>query len=184
VNALAKPEVGKFLNDHFVSAFQKISSFRIANGQKQGGNVASYFCTPDGRVLHAIAGPVDARVLLREARWVVETWKLAQLQSGQDENSGTFKSAWRKAHVERLHLGYGVNPTHLNLPTYDQAAVLSSALDRPVSARGNRPLDNQAKVHRLLAFQPLVRLEQVYALVFERVLNQELVTIPVVEQGG
>ena len=28
---------------------------------KNGGNVASYFCTPDGRVIHAVTGPVPAR---------------------------------------------------------------------------------------------------------------------------
>jgi hypothetical protein len=48
-----------------------VGTFRIVNGQKQGGNVASYFCTPDGRVLHLIAGPVDGDTLIREARWVV-----------------------------------------------------------------------------------------------------------------
>ena len=53
--------MGDYLNRHFVSAFQKVATFQIVNGaQKQGGNVASYFCTPEGRVLHAIAGPVDA----------------------------------------------------------------------------------------------------------------------------
>ena len=39
-----------------MSAFQKVGTFRISNGQKQGGNVASYFCTPDGQVLHLLAG--------------------------------------------------------------------------------------------------------------------------------
>ena len=52
MNALANPEVGKYLNEYFVSSFQKVGTFRIVNGQKQGGNVASYFCAPDGRVLH------------------------------------------------------------------------------------------------------------------------------------
>ena len=73
MNALANPEVGKYLNESFVCSFQKVATFRIVNGQKQGGNVASYFCAPDGRVLHVVAGPVDAPTLLREARWVVET---------------------------------------------------------------------------------------------------------------
>ena len=46
---------------------------QIVGKAKQGGNVATYFCAPDGRVLHAIAGPVDAGTMLREAKWVVET---------------------------------------------------------------------------------------------------------------
>ena len=78
MGALANAEVGKYLNANFVSSFQKVATFRIvAGGQKQGGNVASYFCAPDGRVLHVVAGPVDAGTLLREARWVVETTKKA-----------------------------------------------------------------------------------------------------------
>ena len=44
MNALADPAAGKYLNEYFVSSFQKVATFRIADGQKQGGNVASYFC--------------------------------------------------------------------------------------------------------------------------------------------
>ena len=40
---------------------------------KQGGNVASYFLTPDGRVLGAALGAVDAETFLEEARWALET---------------------------------------------------------------------------------------------------------------
>ena len=69
---MAKEKVGKYVNTHFVSAFQKVATFQINGNQKQGGNVASYFCAPDGRVLHVVAGPVDAGTLLREAKWVVE----------------------------------------------------------------------------------------------------------------
>ena len=70
MNALANPEVGKYVNEHFVSAFQKVATFKIVNGQKQGGNVAAYFCAPDGRVtadanpngsLRSIAGIANAR---------------------------------------------------------------------------------------------------------------------------
>ena len=39
---------------------------------KNGGNVASYFCTPDGRVIHAVTGPVAADELLTAARWAVD----------------------------------------------------------------------------------------------------------------
>ena len=39
---------------------------------KNGGNVASYFCTPDGRVIHAVTGPVPAEELLAAARWAVD----------------------------------------------------------------------------------------------------------------
>ena len=65
MNALANEEVGKYFNENFVSSYQKVATFKIVDGQKQGGNVASYFCAPDGRVLHVVAGPVDAATLLR-----------------------------------------------------------------------------------------------------------------------
>src|SRR5262249_43210333 len=39
--------------------------------QKTGGNVASYFCEPDGRVIQALSGPAPAKELLEEARWAV-----------------------------------------------------------------------------------------------------------------
>src|SRR5207302_8982815 len=74
--------------------------------RKQGGNVASYFCAPDGRVLHVVAGPVDAPTLLREAKWVVETTRKALAESKDD--GGKFKAYFRKAHAERLRTEYGL----------------------------------------------------------------------------
>jgi len=106
VNALASPEVGKYLNEYFCSSFQKVATFKIVGGQKQGGNVASYFCAPDGRVLHIVAGPVDANTLLHEAKWVVETTKKAMEDS--KGNGGSFKAYFRKAHAERLKNEHGL----------------------------------------------------------------------------
>ena len=100
MRALSNDAVVDYLNQHFVCSFQKVGNFRIVNGQKQGGNVASYFTLDDGSVLHALAGPVDAGTLLREARWVVETRKLAIMTSHGD--TAKYKAAWRKAHAERL----------------------------------------------------------------------------------
>jgi len=118
VNALANPEVGKYLEKYFVSSFQRVGTFRIVGKQKQGGNVASYFCAPDGRVLHAIAGPVDAQTLLREAKWVVGT-----AQKGIETSKGdgaAFKAFLRKAHAEKLKNedGLVVEPV-----TYDPPAA-------------------------------------------------------------
>jgi hypothetical protein len=106
VNALASPEVGKYLNEYFACSFQKVATFRIVGAQKQGGNVASYFCAPDGRVLHVVAGPVDAATMLREARWVVETTRKAMKAAGND--GAAFKAYFRKAHAERLRTEYGL----------------------------------------------------------------------------
>ena len=106
MNALANPEVGKYLNEYFVSSFQKVATFRIVNGAKQGGNVAAYFCAPDGRVLHVVAGPVDAGTLLREAKWVVQTAKSAITASKGD--GGQFKAIFRQAHADRLRREHGL----------------------------------------------------------------------------
>ena len=117
MNALASPEVGKFLNENFVSSFQKVATFRIVGKQKQGGNVAAYFCAPDGRVLHVVAGPVNADQFLREARWVVETTERAMKEARND--GAAFKAIFRKAHAERLRTEHGlvVQPV-----TYDPPA--------------------------------------------------------------
>ena len=116
MNALASPEVGKFINQHFVSSFQKVATFQIVNGQKQGGNVAAYFCAADGRVLNAVAGPVDAGTLLREAQWVVESVKKALEES--QRTSASFKALFRQWHARRLREEHGlvVEPVTFDAP--------------------------------------------------------------------
>ena len=107
MNALANPQVGEYLNAHFTSAFQKVGTFRIVNGQKQGGNVAAYFCAPDGRVLHVVAGPVDAATMLREARWVVET--VQRILDEVKTKGGSFKVKMREAHAAKLRQESGIS---------------------------------------------------------------------------
>lgn len=106
MNALANPEVGKYIDTYFCSSFQRVATFKIVGKQKQGGNVASYFCAPDGRVLHVIPGPVDAGTLLREAKWVVETAKKA-IESSKGDGAA-FKAAMRRAHADKLKSDHGL----------------------------------------------------------------------------
>ncbi len=156
--------MGKYLNSCFVCTFQKVGTFTINGGQKQGGNVASYFCTPEGRVIHAIAGPVNAAVLLREARWVVENSKLARLEDAKTD--AVLRMFYRKAHAERLRQEHGMD------------------LNRNKRQSRHPALDNPGRIHLILATAPLPRLEQVYKLVFEKVLNEKVSTAPVVQAGG
>ena len=165
---MTNAEAGKYLNGNFVSSYQKVGTFTINGAQKQGGNVASYFCTPEGRVLHAIAGPVNADVLMREARWVVETSKLAALDGVKSE--ARLRTFWRKAHAERLQQEH-----HMDLNPVQRS---------PRWAPQPTPLNNQGKVHLLLATTALPKLERVYKLVFEKVLNEKVSTAPVVQVGG
>jgi hypothetical protein len=176
---LANDDVGQYLNGHFASSFQKVGTFTVAGNQKQGGNVASYFATPDGRVLHVIAGPVDAATFLREARWVVETEKLAQLESKGD--AAKFKAFFRKAHADRLRQEYGLTIDLGSLPAKaSSAAALTSLFDKGATARN---LANQGRVHLLLTAAPLVKIEQIYKAVFQNILGEKVSTNPVDQKG-
>jgi hypothetical protein len=106
VNALANAEVGKFINENFCSSFQRVATFRIVGKQKQGGNVAAYFCAPDGRVLHCIAGPVNAATMLKEARWIVDTAHKAVKECKGD--GAIFKNLLRQAHADKLRKEHGL----------------------------------------------------------------------------
>ncbi len=173
MSALAQEKVGQYLNRHFVSAFQKVATFRIAGGQKQGGNVASYFCTPEGHVLHAVAGPVTGDTLLREASWVVETYNLAMLERHQ--NLVHLKAFFKKAHLDRLRQEHGFQVHNCRVPAVVTPAMLASFLEQ----HKNRGLGNQGKVHLLLAAVPLPGIDQVYRAVFEKILNEKISTNPV-----
>jgi hypothetical protein len=167
VNALSNQEVGNYLAAHFVSSFQKIGTFRIEGGQKQGGNVASYFVTSQGQVLHVLAGPVDAATFLREARWAVETWKLSVLEK-HDER--TRKAFFAKAHADRLYYEHDEKLEHLQ--------GRGNERNQEMFRRG---LPNQAQVHVLLATTPLARIEQIYGRVFEDILGEKVSIRPVME---
>jgi hypothetical protein len=216
VNALANPEVGKFLNEHFVSSFQRVATFRIVGKQKQGGNVATYFCAPDGRVLHALAGPVDAQTMLRESQWVVTTAeKGIQVSKG---DGAEFKAHMRKAHADKLRAEHGlvVEPITFDPPdAADNAGALTyrdptgrplapvlppAPIDGPdvkframqelsaksagavavLDRRGGRwSLNNQGRVHVLLAAHAMGQIERLYGSVFEGILGERITTRPV-----
>jgi hypothetical protein len=175
VNALGDEKVAEYLNTHFVSAYQKVGTFRVVNGQKQGGNVASYFCTPDGQVLHAVPGPVNAATLLREARFAVETCKLAQLEKARGVSS---LSTFAKAHADRLQQEHNVqaNRRYMLQGRQANAGALQAVLKHYTAHAG---LNQQAQVHALLSNAPLVRLEQAYQVVFERILGERISSNPV-----
>jgi hypothetical protein len=51
-------------------------------------------------------------------------------------------------------------------------------------AQVRQPVLNQERVHYLLATSPLPRLEQIYRVVFERILHEKISTTPVKQAGG
>lgn len=176
MGALAQPPVGRYLNDHFASAYQKVGTFRIMpNGQKMGGNVASYFCLPNGRVLHVVAGPVDADVFLREARWAVDLSRLAQAET--KGNAARFTAFIRDAHAERLRVEH-----NNNVPSRTVVINLVSARG-PARAAALALTANplQARVHSLIIQKPRAMIDQIYKDIFEKVLGERVSTLPVIK---
>ena len=137
MNALANPEVGKFINENFVSSFQKVATFRIVGKQKQGGNVASYFCAPDGRVLHCVAGPVNAQALLHEAKWVVQTTERAMKEAKGD--GAAFKAIFRKAHAEKLRTESGLTVQPITFDPPDEQDANGALTYRDPTGRALAP---------------------------------------------
>jgi hypothetical protein len=151
----------------------------MQGGQKQGGNVAAYFCTPEGRVLHVVAGPVDADTFLREARWANETFQLAQVDQ---PTPAQLRAFFRRAHLERLQREHHVFLSEHQLPRPD--AITPELLGQLLVHNPHPGLNNQGKVSLLLAAAPLPALDQVYRVVFERILNERISTNPVDVAGG
>jgi hypothetical protein len=191
VNALANPKVGKLINKHFIASFQRVGSFKIEGKQKQGGNVATYFCAPDGRVLNAIAGPVDAKTMLEEAEWTVLKTREAIKES--KGSADRFKALLRKSHAERLREKYGARVTPMlkdqAMQNLDTALAYRDADGRklapvlslpPVENKEEvRQLSNGAKIHRLLAAHAGAKIESLYGAVFQGILNEKVTTKPV-----
>jgi hypothetical protein len=146
--------VGEFFSKHFVAAHQQVGDFRVVdvNGelQKNGGNVASYFCLPEGRVIHAVTGPVAAETLLAEAQWSLDTLReMAEYPLRQQPAAAAL------AHYRELA---GMLP-------------LQEALGR---WKARQPESRESRIHEILARRPLPLLEEVYEEIFERILGQRV----------
>jgi len=142
------------LNEHFASGFHKVGTFKIVNGRKTGGNVATYFCTADVRVLHAIAGPVDAATLLRETKWVLDIHDKAK-KAGKEGEADYVKFV-RQAHADRLER---------------KSDNEESAKDRRSEAARRALAD---AVDRLLVEQALDDIDKVYPKVWEGILKEKI----------
>jgi hypothetical protein len=169
-NALNDADVGEYVADHFVSASQKVGTFRVVNGQKQGGNVASYFCRPDGTVIHAIPGKVDAQLFLAEARFAVELDKLAHLNG--EKSTLKQKLTVADGHTKRLK-----TETALTKHGWNQVELMPT-VDRQLLAYAH--LGQQQQVSAILMQSPLPKLELLYPVVWEKILNERLNVAPVV----
>jgi hypothetical protein len=170
VNALADQRVADYFNDTFVCTYLKVGTFQIINGQKVGGNVASYFCLADGSVLHALPGQMDANKLLREARWAYETRKAAlthctNLVTGEPSMK-KYETFVKKAHTERF-----------NAELYP--GVARNQAERPLPIAMPQLRTQQAQAHWLLARNPLDKIDSVYPIVWTQILREQLSGLPV-----
>lgn len=147
------------------------------NGQKQGGNVASYFCTADGTVIHAVAGPVKADAYLRELRWTVEIHNKAVTEARGDALK--YKLAIRTAHHKRLTDDFGVPIPSRVLPR------ITAPLPPSAKALHQLQVSGPAQqVSALLAVYPLPKLEEFYPIVWRHILGEEVSTSPVKVVGN
>jgi hypothetical protein len=165
------------VTDNFESTYQKVGTFRVVDGVKIGGNVASYFCLSDGTVIHAVAGPLNAKQYLQELRFAVDLRKTAASDAGGDV--AKYRAAIRKGHLERL-----ASESGLRLPPNTLPANLNGPPPVPttnqIRTKAGRELGNQGQIHALLAYYPLPKLQQLYTIVFEEVLKEKVSTLPVV----
>ena len=202
MGALSDKTVGEYVERNFVACYEQVGDFRvtaITNGQlnKNGGNVVSYFCTPDLNVINAIVGPVEADQLLGAARWSVNLWEKAKYAKS-DERS----QICEEAHLEES----GVDPARYyqvvseKLPRISRqyqsrrAGILGSpTLKKKLQAGEITLVDplTQAKqeacraftmdrrgalTHRILAMQPMSSVYDVYGELFERVAGERIAT--------
>ncbi len=160
---------------NFVAAHQQVGAFVATkvNGAivKQGGNVASYFCTPEGRVIHAVIGPVGADELLKEANWALAAWKEAKSSDELDDQQTEISLAHRRELP-------GLPETNERGPNHGRnKVVVPTAWGNVARLVGTQP----QKVHQLLTEKPLAPLAEVYVEVFERILGERVSSAPNVE---
>jgi hypothetical protein len=197
--ALAKPEVGDFLTKNFVSVHDKVGTFQVSSSSdgktanRNGGNVAAFFCTPSGYVIHAAAGPRTGEAFLAEAKWAVAVYsqilsdRTLGAAQARAENIPRITAALRHAHSSAHDL--------LNKP--DQTAPgRELVIHEPPSDPNLKGLDNAGRnqrkqVHKLLktrAFEPLATIgPKVYTdILGEKVTTQDvqLTGAPDAKQAG
>jgi len=165
----------RFLEANYVPAYQQVAEFRriVSKGlpdTKVGGNVVSYFCTPEGRVIHAAVGPVDPQVLYKEGKWAASRYA---------------KIRHKDFETQRKLLAIAHRRLYGQTKMRDQKLSESGRKVSKFSHHGNsQVIDGDSldtHVHRILAKKPLPLVGEVYQEIFEY-LGQESVSARAVER--
>ncbi len=185
--ALAKPEVGDFLTKNFVAVHDKVGTFQVSSSSdgktanRNGGNVAAFFCTPSGYVIHAAAGPRTGEAFLAEAKWAVAGY--SQILS--DRSLGAAQANAEKIPRITAALRQAHSSAHDLLNKPDQTATgRELVIHEPPSDPNLKGLDNAGRnqrkqVHKLFktrAFEPLASIgPKVYTdILGEKVTTQDV----------
>ena len=154
-----------------MSAYKKVGNFRKAGDNKQGGNVATYFCLPDETVVHVVPGPVAADVFLREARWAVDVYESAVLEHPDDPQG-------QRDYLKRAH-GIRYLTDRGQIPRAGKGASVAARVNAQMPRALPRGTDTLEQAHWLLWANPLPRLATVYQTVWTDVLNEQVTDEPV-----
>ncbi len=160
--------------------------------QKNGGNVASYFCTPDARVIHAVGKPVSANRLLTEARWAVDTYNGVVKRAPKKRVSQA--RLLQRAHLAALRTTIEEFGRHYRreLPRARQEFVekVQSIAQRRSEGKYDRRSRNRVvpfqlearrravrhfagdRAHQILAAEPLASFPQVSRRLFEKLTGE------------
>ena len=171
---MTNEQVGEYVGTHFVAAHKKVGTFQKNGANKNGGNVATYFCRPDGTVVHAVPGPVNADVFLREARWAVDVHESAVLDHGDDREAQ--REHVRTAHATRYLAGRRGGEA---LARGTKGTVPAARLDGLMPREMPRGGPTLPRAHWLLWSDPLPRLAVVYRTVWTDILNEQVTDVPV-----
>ena len=124
--------------------------------QRNGGNVASYFCTPQGRVIDAVTGPVAADELLDEAQWAVAAYDEAKAGGA----AGDLPVLMARAHRQASSQGKGRARTSQHAaihqllagnPLPPLSAVYQQIFEQILGQRVNLPGDGLEQVAEAVA---------------------------------
>ena len=116
----------------------------FARLRKKGGNVVTYFCTPDARVINFVVGPVSSERLLQEAKWSVSVYRNAVKTA--DGNPDLLRGLMRTAHRHKVG-------------------------DRDLRRRGF--VFRREREHYFLSLNPFPLIKDIQQSVFERLAGEE-----------